>query len=132
ILQLQGAPSGMQVHNVMSTSLVTVTTETTIREAAETMIRQGVGALPVPGRTATVGIVTDRDLVTRVLARTAVPTRRYGASISWSMRCPASASIRRRHATSPPAASGRWSTVCRPCKRRDVMALHLGGAASAS
>ena len=59
----------MQVRNVMSSPVVSATIHTTIRDAAAMMRRHDVGALPVLDGTGAVGIVTDRDLVTRVLSR---------------------------------------------------------------
>lgn len=48
---------------------VTVTCETTVAEACETMARHGVGALIVLDHERPVGIVTDRDVVTRGIAK---------------------------------------------------------------
>jgi CBS domain-containing protein len=57
----------MRVSQAMTRTVVSVTPQTTVREAAEKMLRHDVGALPVLVDDAPVGIVTDRDLVVRVL-----------------------------------------------------------------
>jgi IMP dehydrogenase len=56
------------VRNVMSPSPVTVGPEATVRDAARLLADGDVGALPVMSDGKLVGIVTDRDLVIRVLA----------------------------------------------------------------
>lgn len=58
----------MRVGNVMSSSVISATPETTIRDAAERMRAHGVGALPVLQDGNPIGIVTDRDIVMRALA----------------------------------------------------------------
>ena len=55
-------------------SVVSVTIDQTIRDAAVLMEKAGVGAVVVLEGTVPVGIVTDRDLVGRALARD-VPSR---------------------------------------------------------
>ncbi|HLF40541.1 MAG TPA: CBS domain-containing protein [Acidimicrobiia bacterium] len=60
----------MLVIEAMRRPLVSVTPETTLGEAARTMADQGVGALIVVGNDGRVaGIVTDRDLVVRAMAK---------------------------------------------------------------
>jgi CBS domain-containing protein len=56
------------VRSVMSASPVTAGPDTTVREAARLLADADVGALPVVTDGKLVGIVTDRDLVVRVLA----------------------------------------------------------------
>ncbi len=58
----------LQVRNVMSPSPVTVGPDATVRDAARLLAEGDVGALPVVNGGTLVGIVTDRDLVVRVLA----------------------------------------------------------------
>lgn len=58
----------MLVRKAMSSPVISVTPETTIRDAAERMRANGVGVLPVLRNRRPVGIVTDRDLVIRALA----------------------------------------------------------------
>jgi CBS domain-containing protein len=64
------SPSGSQrsVKDVMTSNPKTVTRETGVVEAAQLMTSEDVGPLPVVEHGNLVGIVTDRDLVTRVLA----------------------------------------------------------------
>lgn len=61
----------MQVKDVMSAQIVTVSPSDTAQSAARLMLETDVGALPVevPGVGAIVGIITDRDIVVSVLAR---------------------------------------------------------------
>jgi CBS domain-containing protein len=56
------------VKDLMTSDLTTVAPETSVSEAAERMAREDVGPLPVVEDDRLVGIVTDRDLVVRVLA----------------------------------------------------------------
>ncbi len=58
----------MLIRRVMSAPVIGATPETTTREAAERMRAHGIGALPVFRNDWPVGIVTDRDIVIRVLA----------------------------------------------------------------
>lgn len=58
----------MLVMKVMSAPVVSITASTTILGAAEKMKAHAVGALPVFEGDRPVGIVTDRDIVTRALA----------------------------------------------------------------
>lgn len=59
----------MHVRDYMSRHARTVGPNETIRSAAEIMRVHGVGFLPVVNHDRVVGLVTDRDLVTRALAR---------------------------------------------------------------
>lgn len=59
----------MRVREVMSTPVVTVPPVVSVQEAARHMDYSGVGSLIVTDDERVVGIVTDRDLVLRVLAR---------------------------------------------------------------
>jgi CBS domain-containing protein len=56
------------VKDLMTPDPTTVPPETTVSEAAERMARKDVGPLPIVENDRLVGIVTDRDLVVRVLA----------------------------------------------------------------
>lgn len=61
----------MRVKDVMSAQIVTISPNDTAQSAARLMLETEVGALPVevPGVSALVGIVTDRDIVVSVMAR---------------------------------------------------------------
>lgn len=59
----------MKVMEILVRTPVTVTPATTVEEAAKTMAREGVGSLIVVDGGRLAGIVTDRDLVVRALAR---------------------------------------------------------------
>lgn len=55
----------MLVKRVMRTPIMTVTPDTTVRAAAALMAELGLGVLPVCANGRPIGIVTDRDIVTR-------------------------------------------------------------------
>ena len=59
----------MKAIDVIHRSAVGISPERTIREAAEVMERSGIGTLAVIDGRELVGVVTDRDLVRRALAR---------------------------------------------------------------
>ncbi|WP_186275383.1 CBS domain-containing protein [Burkholderia gladioli] len=57
-----------RINQIMSREIVHLAPTDTIERAAQLMARHDVGALPVCDGTRVVGMVTDRDLVTRALA----------------------------------------------------------------
>jgi len=68
----------MKVNELMSADLAWCTAETTLQELAQLMARHDCGAIPVLDGDATrnpVGVITDRDIVTRVLAKGRDPMR---------------------------------------------------------
>jgi CBS domain-containing protein len=67
--QAQSASAARAVHTLMSRDPLTCSGETTVMEAARQMSARHVSALPVCGAGGLLGIVTDRDLRTRVLAQ---------------------------------------------------------------
>jgi CBS domain-containing protein len=58
----------MQVSEVMTAQVSTATPRTTIRDVARTMAQVESGAVPVVDDGKVVGLVTDRDIVLRVVA----------------------------------------------------------------
>ena len=58
----------MKVAEVMTAQVVTATPQTTITEVAKTMARIESGAVPVVDAGKVVGLITDRDIVIRVVA----------------------------------------------------------------
>lgn len=62
-----------QISEGMNTDLVTVEPSTGVVEAAQRMIQEEKGPLPVVEGERAVGMVTDRDLVARVVAEGADP-----------------------------------------------------------
>jgi len=58
----------MQVRNIMSSPVEKISSSATITQAAQKMKSQDVGILPVEKGNQIVGVITDRDIVTRVLA----------------------------------------------------------------
>jgi CBS domain-containing protein len=59
----------MKVSELMSTDVVTCKPETTCTEAAKTMANEDVGSLPVVANNELVGIITDRDIVLKCIAK---------------------------------------------------------------
>jgi len=59
----------MKVRDVMTKSVVTVSPDDTIKNAAEIMQRHNIGSVPVVDNTGLVGILTDRDIVVRNIAQ---------------------------------------------------------------
>lgn len=72
----------MRAVDAIRRSGVGVEPDVTIRDAAIVMERAGVGALVVLGGTAPVGVVTDRDLVRRGMAKGLLPDARVDAVMS--------------------------------------------------
>jgi CBS domain-containing protein len=58
----------MQVSEVMTAQVATATPRTTVREVARTMAQVESGAVPVVDDGKVVGLITDRDIVLRVVA----------------------------------------------------------------
>lgn len=69
LLARRGRPSGRRVRDVMVRDVVTVDASAPLREAAERMREANVGVLPVLEWGQVRGVITDRDLVVRGLAR---------------------------------------------------------------
>jgi CBS domain-containing protein len=58
----------MKIEDVMSRKVLTVAPESTTTDAAKLMQKNNIGALPVVSGDRMVGILTDRDIVTRGVA----------------------------------------------------------------
>jgi CBS domain-containing protein len=65
----------MQVKEIMKNQVEVVHAERSVREAAEQMARGDFGALPVEDNDKMIGMVTDRDIVTRVVAQGKDPAK---------------------------------------------------------
>jgi CBS domain-containing protein len=63
----------VKVSEAMTAQVVTATPQTTIAEVARTMAQIESGAVPVLAEGKVVGLVTDRDIVVRVLAKGGSP-----------------------------------------------------------
>lgn len=63
----------MKVSDVMTAQVVTAKPETTVREIAKTMAEIDTGALPIVQDGKVMGLVTDRDIVIRLLANDGDP-----------------------------------------------------------
>lgn len=59
----------MKVSEAMTAQVVTATPQTTIAEVARTMSRIDSGVVPVMDDGKVVGVITDRDIVVRVIAK---------------------------------------------------------------
>ena len=59
----------MKISEIMSRDVKVASPETSLRDAAEEMARIGAGALPVCDGAQLLGMVTDRDIVVRGLAK---------------------------------------------------------------
>ncbi len=67
-MALKDLKGGISVREVMSTNPISLTQKATVFEAATLMKEKEVGSLLVANSGKTVGVVTERDLVVRVLA----------------------------------------------------------------
>jgi len=65
----------LKVKEVMSRDLVKIEPDRTVHDAAKLMTAKGVGCLIVAAGGKAVGIITERDLVSRVLAESFDPTK---------------------------------------------------------
>lgn len=63
----------MQVKEVMTEQMETLHPQASITEAAKTMQKLNVGVMPVRKDSKAVGLLTDRDIVTRVIAEDKQP-----------------------------------------------------------
>jgi CBS domain-containing protein len=77
----------MKVRDVMMKGPVTLPVDATIHEAAVAMDRNSVGAVVVVDDGRPVGMVTDRDLVVRALARWTPPDARVDSVMSAGVVC---------------------------------------------
>lgn len=72
----------MDVRNVMSSDVASIETRDTLQAAAAKMAEINVGSLPVLREGRLAGIVTDRDIVVRAVARGAAPGTAVGDAMS--------------------------------------------------
>jgi CBS domain-containing protein len=77
----------MKVRDVMMKAPVTLPIDATIHEAAVAMDQTSVGAVVVVDADRPVGMVTDRDLVVRALARRTPPDARVDSVMSADVVC---------------------------------------------
>lgn len=59
----------MYAREIMTSNLVTIAPKSTVREAAQAMNKHNIGALPVYDGQKLFGMLTDRDLTVRALAK---------------------------------------------------------------
>lgn len=65
----------MQIKEIMAQPVVTVSPDATLVEASSIMLRKDIGSLPVCEGNKVIGIVTDRDLTVRGIAKGLNPNR---------------------------------------------------------
>ena len=65
----------MQLKDIMTEGVETITPDSTIADAAETMRNLDIGALPVCDGRRLVGMLTDRDIAVRAVAEGRDPTK---------------------------------------------------------
>src|SRR5262245_60036745 len=73
----------VRVRDIMTSELVTVTPETSIREAMELLGREHVSGVPVVSGGRVLGVVTATDLLTFAGALSGVPTEREADETEW-------------------------------------------------
>ncbi|QBD84093.1 CBS domain-containing protein [Clostridium tetani] len=59
----------MKINNIMTKDIVSLQAEDTVEHAAQLMKEHGVGSLPICNEGKIVGIITDRDIALRSVAR---------------------------------------------------------------
>lgn len=65
----------MQIEQIMSHDVVIASPDDTVQSAAKKMAENDTGALPVGERDTLVGMVTDRDIVIRAVAKGVAPSK---------------------------------------------------------
>jgi CBS domain-containing protein len=78
----EGGAMGTNVRDVMTARPRCATPETTLTEVAELMEAEDVGAIPVVDGERLLGMVTDRDIVTRAIAKGKDPRETTAAQIA--------------------------------------------------
>lgn len=69
------------IRDVMTHTVWTIDTTATVREAAQLMAAKDIGFLPVIHERSSAGVLTDRDIVVRVVAEGLDPDRTYVGSV---------------------------------------------------
>lgn len=79
----------MPIDDLARTDVVTANPETSVADLAATMDEENVGSIVITRGDSPVGIVTDRDLTVRVLAKGADPTDQSAEDVMTSDLCTA-------------------------------------------
>jgi CBS domain-containing protein len=74
-------PSLMTVEDVMSKQVETIPSESTVEKALEKMARKEVGSLVVVSKVGPVGVLSERDLVSRLMAKGKTPEKTLVAEV---------------------------------------------------
>jgi len=77
----------MRIADIMSRDVHVALPETTLRDAAEVMAQNDVGALPVYDGRRLLGIITDRDIVVRGLAKGLGPDTSVTQAMTEGVEC---------------------------------------------
>lgn len=77
----------MPIQELARDDVVTASTDGTVRELARTMRDRSVGSVVITNGSEPVGIVTDRDLTTRVLTKGADPNDKTAADVMSTDLC---------------------------------------------
>jgi CBS domain-containing protein len=75
------------IQDVMTSNPTTITTSTTIRDAARQMKSEDVGSLPIVDGDQLVGVITDRDIAIRLVAEGKSPETTVGEIASKDVVC---------------------------------------------
>ncbi len=68
-------PMSLEVQDIMISKVITVRATISVKEAVDTMNKHGIGCLVVVEKESPVGILTERDLLKRVLAESKDPKK---------------------------------------------------------
>ena len=78
----------MKIKEVMSQEVVTIQAEATLKEAAQTMAQENIGALPVYQGDVLIGMLTDRDIVIKAAAKGLnLNITRVEQAMTWKAEC---------------------------------------------
>lgn len=77
----------LKIRELMTTDVRTVTPDTTIKDAANIMNTVDVGSVPVVDNNKLVGIVTDRDIVVRSVAKGQDPNQKVCDVMTKDIKC---------------------------------------------
>ena len=97
----------LHVRDIMTTDLLTLTPETDVREALETLGRRHVSGAPVVSSGRLVGVVTGTDLMNFAAALPGVPTQRESAE-EWGPEPPVEAEVEREEIPANAYFSDLW------------------------
>lgn len=85
----------MHLKEIMTSPVATITPETSLADAAKTMLISDIGSLPVSNGQAIVGIISDRDITVRAVAKGMDPQRTVAKDVMTTdvFTCPAGSDV---------------------------------------